>query len=94
MAKNDDAVGCVIIALIVAAAVAGFLHITKKDPEEKAKTLEQTVQAPLPQTTYGATRHEEDVLEGSKPETYYIINGRRVYESIDGQPIETYFRKK
>jgi len=33
-----------------------------------------------------------DVIGSKKPETFYIINGERVYLKIDGKPVDEYFK--
>ncbi len=43
--------------------------------------------------TVSLEQHVEDVFGKSDPETFYLIKGTRVYEKIDGKPIEEYFKK-
>jgi|SRR3989338_8930619 len=61
----------------------GYSCTAKKDAHDTLELLEK--EKPL--------LVEKNVLGGAAPETFYEINGQRVYLKIDGKPVEQYCNK-
>lgn len=51
---------------------------------ESVKNIEEMVSAQQPQL------HTENVLGGPEMETFYNIDGQRLYVTVDGKPVESY----
>ncbi len=60
-------------------------HIGMEKVKEKVGTIEKIVSAQQPQL------HTENVLGGPEPESFYVIDGKRLYVTIDGKAVDSYF---
>ncbi len=77
--------GTFLMCFIAAQMATCWDSINLSRTRSTVNNIERIVSAQQPQL------HTENVLGGPEPESFYVIDGKRLYVTIDGEAVESYF---